>query len=134
MICTKRHAKEDASPAHVFPTLQRFNATQITSVLYVVLVINLFIALCLPSSFAQWPLFRADTSYIRHTQSLQSQLYSLANGHALLLFPCCLEAESYLDTGTGRPQIWKVWNPHYVSQWKSKALKCLNKILQQNTL
>lgn len=35
------------------PLSARFNATPITALLYLALVINLFIALCLPSLFAQ---------------------------------------------------------------------------------
>ena len=70
-----------------------FNATQIISLLYLALVINLFIALCLPSLSAQWPLFRAHASCTKDIQALQSQLCSLANGRASLSFLCCLEAQ-----------------------------------------
>jgi len=73
MICTKRSSKGNTSSIHIFQLFASFNATQIISLLYLALVINLFIASCLPSLSAQQPLFRADASYAKQT-SLRAPL------------------------------------------------------------
>lgn len=96
-----------------------FNATEIMSLFCLALVINLFIALCLPSLSAQQPL-GADAPCMKDTQALQSQWCSWASGHALLSRSTVLVK----DTAAGKPELWKGWSAH-VFQWSSRALRYL---------